>query len=215
MKQLILLLPLAMLVLVSGCIQNGYFQGDISALALTIDDFDQNTIITEQIELTEDYEFNTNYVSKSYIAEGLEAGYYSRYGVNTGFYDPTHVRDENFYDVSQVILKFPIVDGKINTSTKFLTGTEEEKIQLAVINEYVNFGIGLVDENGTLNEYKIYPPQDVGDQEFVYWFQGDLDLDVYGIVFTKGNILEKISVYGKGVTLDDLRNIAKKASEKI
>jgi len=207
-------LLLVLVIFTSGCTQGNvtHFTGDTSSFALNETDFNMPTVIMNQSEITQDYEMFTNYVSTSYIADGWEAGYVSRYGINTKL---TNDDKTKFYDTTQVILAFPLVDGRINTSTKFITGTEEEKLQLAVINEYVNFGVKLVDENKTMSLHRVYEPFGVGDNEFVYSFDGQFDLEVYGIVFTKGHVLEKLSIYGVGISVLDLKNIAKKAAAKI
>jgi len=214
MKEMILIGMLMFVVMISGCTQP-IFQGNAADIALVEADFDLPVRITEQAELTEEYEFYENYISPKYVTEGLENAYLTKYGVNTDFTLPDDLKDQKFYDATQVILVFPMVNETINTTSKFITGTEEEKIQLAVIGGYANYGIKLVDENGTINEHKVFPSQGIGDNEFVYWFKGDLNLELYGITFTKKNVLQKISIYGQDVNLEDLRLIAQKAAARI
>lgn len=214
MKEMILIGMLMFVVMISGCTQP-IFQGNAADIALVEADFDLPVRITEQAELTEEYEFYENYISPKYVIEGLENAYLTKYGVNTDFTLPDDLKDQKFYDATQVILVFPMVNETINTTSKFITGTEEEKIQLAVIGGYANYGIKLVDENGTINEHKVFPSQGIGDNEFVYWFKGDLNLELYGITFTKKNVLQKISIYGQDVNLEDLRLIAQKAAARI
>ena len=208
MKALVLLM--LGIVFVSGCTQIPT-ERDISSYALTEDDFPLPVDFSNHFEVMPGDPDSANYISNSYILEGLESVYVSQFSVNAKF---SGEQIDKIYEATHVILKFPVVNGTINTSSNFVTGTDDDRLKLAVISEYINYGVVLSDENGELNENEIYEDFGFADNEFVYGFVTD-NFILYGAFFTKDGFMQKISIFGVGIGVDDLKDLVEKAVNKI
>ena len=185
------------------------FTGDISKLALNKIDLPlEGTYWYEKnrTEVTESNGLARTYVSDMDKKDGWEIGYLVKYRYDNALAYPSF-EDAKLFDMTQLILAFPLVDEKINSTYM----SDEKNIKfLLVIDTFTNYNT-LLKDSSIENLSSI----DVGGNEFFYRINKTNDLALYGVVFTKGNILERISIYGMGTSQDIIKQLAIKAVNKI